>query len=134
MYQTKFDRWLKETFVYEHHIKVVHLPEKIPSGVKIEEITSLQYHYLLTVKSKAKADKLIEYLRDTGSIFSTRIHERKHWYNPLINSGKHSFTYRVFWWIVIVFAGIYTFKGIRTFTQSDLFFELTEHVNTVLRK
>ncbi|MFC4995463.1 hypothetical protein [Rubritalea tangerina] len=132
MFQTKFDRWLKENFVYEHHIRVVHLPTKLPSGVKVSELQSNQYHYLLTVKNKTKAEKLIEQLKAEGNAFKTKIAEGSHWYNPLINNKHKSFSFRIFWWVVIASLTIYLFVRIRAFLQSDFYFELKSHIQEVL--
>lgn len=132
MFQTKLDRWLRENFVYEHHIKVIHLPEKLPMGVVVSELKSMQYHYLLTIKNKSKAEKLIEDLKDQGNVFSTRIAEGSHWYNPFINSKNKSFTFSVFWWMVTLCVGFYLVLKIRVFLKSDLYFDLTQQLDMLL--
>jgi hypothetical protein len=134
MFQTKLDRWLRENLVYEHHIKVVSLPERLPRGVKVSEITSQNYHYLLVAKKKAVAEKLIAQLTHAGSVFSTKIAEGSHWYNPLINNKKKSFTFRTFWWVVVLILAYVAFVQISIFVQSEFFAKMIEDLNEVLGK
>lgn len=132
MLKTKFDRWLIECFIYEHHIKVVHLPEKLPSGIKVSQITTKQYHYLLKVKSGKKADVLIEYLTSIGAAYSTQIVEARHWYNPLINHKNKSFSFRVFWWLVLLSSALFLYKYLLLFLKSDFYSELKGHILELL--
>ena len=132
MFQTKFDRWLIETFVYEHHIKVVRIPNKLPSGTKVSEIKAKQYHYQLVAKNGKKANILIDYLNDTGAVFSTKIIEGSHWYNPIIYNKSKSFTFRLFWWIVTLIGVYYLYIQGLKFIESDFFADLKEHVVEVL--
>jgi len=131
MTKTKFDRWLIENFVYEHHIRVVHLPESLPSGVSVTELKTQNYHYLLTVKNKSRAEKLIQQLTDQGNMFSTKIAEGSHWYNPFIFNKKKSFSYSLFWWVVLMSIALFILIKIRQFMQTDLYFELIEHTKTL---
>jgi len=132
MFQTKFDRWLIEHFVYEHHIKVVSLPERLPRNVKVKELNSQQYHHLLIAKNQKTAEKLIKQLKHNGAIFSTRVTDGNHWYNSLINNKRKSFTFRVFWWIISLSIAIIVIHQISLFLKSDLFFELKEGLNQLL--
>jgi len=134
MTKTKFDRWLIENFVYEHHIRVVRLPEVLPAGVKVTELKANNYHYLLTVKSKNRAEKLIQQLTDQGNMFSTKIAEGSHWYNSFIFNKKKSFSYSVFWWLVSLVIGCFLLVKVRHFMQSDLYFDLVEHIKMLLKK
>ena len=132
MFQTKFDRWLIETFVYEHHIKVVRIPEKLPSGTKVEEIRAKQYHYQLIAKNSKRAEALIEQLNDAGAVYTTRIVEGSHWYNPIIFHKSKSFTFRVFWWIVTLICVYYIYTLGLKFTRSDLYADLLDHITKLL--
>jgi hypothetical protein len=134
MFQTKLDRWLRENLVYEHHIKVVSLPERLPRGVKVSEITSQNYHYLLVAKKKSVAEKLIAQLTHAGSVFSTKIAEGSHWYNPLINNKKKSFSFRIFWWVVVLIIACVGFVQISIFMQSEFYAKMIEDLNNVLGK
>lgn len=133
MFQTKFDRWLIETFIYEHHIRVVRLPEKIPSGVTVSEIRAQQYHFLLVAKNSKKADHLIEYLTDTGSVFSTKIVEGQHWYNRIIFNKSKSFTFKLIWLAVLFIVLYYGYLKFSVFSESDLFIELKATVTELLK-
>ncbi|MEO1856239.1 MAG: hypothetical protein ABGY95_02585 [Rubritalea sp.] len=133
MTKTKFDRWLIENLVYEHHIRVVRLPESLPSGVNITELKTQNYHYLLTVKNKKRAEKLIQQLIDQGNMFSTKIAEGSHWYNAFIFNKNKSFTYSMFWWLVKICITIYIVLEIRQFMSTDLYFEIIEHTKTLLQ-
>lgn len=133
MILTKFDRWLLERFVYETHIKVTTLPERLPKGIKTQPISDRQYSYLLIVRKNKIADKLIAHLNNQGKLYSTSIAEGSHWYNPLINNNKNSFTYRLFWWIIIVGLIMIGLKYISKFLQSQLYFELKSHIETLLK-
>lgn len=134
MVKTKFDRWLIETLVYEHHIRVVRVPQKLPTGAKVSEITAKQFHYLIVVKNRNKADQLIEDLTSCGAIYSTRIIESNHWYNPLIFNKNKSFTFSVFWWTVTGLVTFYLYTQIKIFMASDKFFELKESLQQLLLK
>jgi len=134
MTKTKFDRWLIENFVYEHHIRVVHLPEVLPTGVTVTELKTPNYHYLLTVKNKSRAEKLIQQLTDQGNMFSTKIAEGSHWYNTFIFNKKKSFSFSVFWWIVVLVVIYVLFIQIRQFMQTDLYLDLREHTIMLLNQ
>ncbi|MFC5049942.1 hypothetical protein ACFPK9_04885 [Rubritalea spongiae] len=134
MFQTKLDRWLRENLVYEHHIKVVSLPEKLPRGVKVSEITSPNYQYLLIAKKKQVAERLIAQLTHAGSVFSTKIAEGSHWYNPLINNKKKSFTFRIFWWAVALVIAYILYIQISIFLESEFFFKAKQDLIELLGK
>ncbi|MGJ8671647.1 hypothetical protein [Rubritalea sp.] len=134
MFQTKLDRWLKENLIYEHHIKVVSLPEKLPRGVKVSELPSKNYHYLLIAKKTQVAERLIAQLTHTGSAFSTRIAEGSHWYNPLINNKKKSFTFRIFWWVVVLIIAYILYIQISIFLESEFFFKVKQDLIELLGK
>jgi len=96
MQLTKLDRWLKERFIYETHIFVLRLPdEKVPKGVKIEEVTSKKagdYTNKLMIKDKDLAKYVIQMLKDHRLMYATHIVEGKHWYNKRLAPDGKSFT------------------------------------------
>lgn len=134
MTKTKFDRWLIENFVYEHHIRVVRLPEVLPNGAIVTELKTQNYHYLIIVKSKSRAEKLIQQLTDQGNMFSTKIAEGTHWYNSIIFNKNKSFSFSFFWWIVLIIFIVFLLIQIRQFMGTDLYFELSEHTKMLLNK
>ncbi|GAA5497175.1 hypothetical protein Rhal01_03365 [Rubritalea halochordaticola] len=135
MMQTKFDRWLVETFVYEYNILVIQAPKKKGWGVKVSEIPyspTTPFKYKIWVKSKKKADQIIEDYRSGGLTFKTNIVERKHWYNWLINNKRKSFTFRIFWFTVtlcLLYAGG---VALYNFSQTELFDDLIEDFNKLM--
>lgn len=134
MYQTKFDRWLKETFIYEHRIKTISLPENLPKNIKVIETTTGQYHYQLSITSSRKADKIIHQLKESGSTFTTEIHERKCLLGPLINNKKHSFSYRIFWWLIYIIIAIVIVTQLHKLTATDLYKELSELIQSQIQR
>ena len=99
MQLTRFDRWLRERFVYETHIYTLRLPESIPAGVIAEELPDspgrkFKHRFILRSDSAVKA--LIEQLRDGNQMFTTRVVDREAWYVHLIAPNGKSVT----WWLV----------------------------------
>jgi hypothetical protein len=99
MQLTRFDRWLRERFVYETHIYTLRLPESIPAGVIAEELPDspgrkFKHRFILRSDSAVKA--LIEELRDGNQMFTTRVVDREAWYVHLIAPNGKSVT----WWLV----------------------------------
>lgn len=134
MFQTKFDRWLIENFIYEHHILVMKLPENLPSKIEVSEVQSMQYKYLLKIKDKKQADELIDQMRHEGSLFSTKIVEGNHWYSPVIFNKNKSFTFRVFWWAVVIILAIVATIYIRAFMDTEIYHTIKEDVKKVMGK
>ncbi|MBK1830359.1 hypothetical protein JIN77_06460 [Verrucomicrobiaceae bacterium R5-34] len=101
MQLTKFDRWLKESFIYETHIFILRRPEfKLPSGVKISELdqgASGDYRFRLRIKNNKKADQTLALLKEHQLMCATHVVEGRHWYNKRIAPEGKSFTYQ---WIL----------------------------------
>ena len=99
MQQTKFDRWLKESFIYETHIFTLRLPEaKLPRSVKVTSLESKKagdYKYRLISKSRKQSERLISQLKENHLMYATHIVEKKHWYNSIISPEQKSFTYQL---------------------------------------
>lgn len=105
---TRFDRWLRERFVYETHIYTLRLPESIPAGVIAEELPDspgrkFKHRFILRSDSAVKA--LIEQLRDGNQMFTTRVVDREAWYVHLIAPNGKSVT----WWLVWL---VFTMVGV----------------------
>lgn len=103
MQLTKFDRWLKERFIYETHIFTMRLPEDpLPRGVKVDELDENEHgahRYMLTIASNATAERVIDQLKENHLMHKTHLVEGRHWYNAFIAPQGKSFTYR---WIIRV--------------------------------
>lgn len=101
MQLTRFDRWLREKFVYETHIHTLRPPEIVPSGVRMVEMPDVpgkRYKHLFVARSSKLADELIHYLKENGMMYNTQIVDRKDWFVPFIAPKDKSVT----WWIVSV--------------------------------
>lgn len=131
--QTKLDRWLIEHFIYEYHIRLVSLPDKIPSGAKVYEQKKGEYQHLITIKNKAKSEKFIELLNAQGFTYKLLIVEGSHWYNNILNKKKSSFTFRMIWKVIILSSVVITLKNHHIITDSQLFIELKMTVIEILK-
>lgn len=98
MQLTKFDRWLKERFIYETHIYTLRLPEnRLPRRVKVvplERGTAGEHNFQLIIPSKKVSDRVIKQLKAEHLMYTTRVVEGSHWYNSTLSPKGKSFTYR----------------------------------------
>ena len=82
MQLTRFDRWLREKFVYETHIQTLRLPEYIPAGIRTVELPDSpgkRFKHLFIARSSKAADELIQTLRENSQMYSTQIVDRDWW-------------------------------------------------------
>ena len=101
MQLTKFDRWLREKFVYETHIHTLRPPEQIPAGIRtvdLPEVAGRRYKHLFVAGSSRVADEMIRMLRENSQMYTTQIVDRDAWYVPFIAPKEKSVT----WWLVNV--------------------------------
>lgn len=99
MQLTRFDRWLREKFVYETHVYTLRPPAKVPAGViaqTLPETPGRQYRHRYIVRSARKLALLLGTLKDDSQMFTTRIVDRRAWYVPLIAPRRGS----IVWWLV----------------------------------
>lgn len=133
MFQTKFDRWLVEKFVYEYHIFTLQPPQCLPKRFKsVKAPSGSKYPFVLKIRDKQKADKCISLLTENGSVYTTKIHERQHWFNWLIYNKHKSFSYRIFWWFVIIVGVGYISLKIHDFLQTDTWEDIKDSIHQVL--
>lgn len=105
MQLTRFDRWLRETLVYETHIRTLRPVETVPKGIKaidMPESPMQRYRHLYITRKSADADALIKILRENTQMFTTEVIERKNWYTPLVAPEGKSVTWRLLSTIVTV--------------------------------
>lgn len=105
MQQTRFDRWLRERFVYEIHVYSMRSASKTPSGVKTRELPPApgrQYTIHYIVRDKEKAAILIERLKSDGQMFTTRVLDRTSWFVPFIAPQGRSFSWRLIWALIYI--------------------------------
>jgi hypothetical protein len=99
MQLTRFDRWLREKYVYQTQIHTLRPPESLPAGVKavkIPDIPGKRYKHLYVANQTKAADQLIAHLKEAGQMYTTQVVDRKCWYVPFIAPKTKSPT----WWII----------------------------------
>ncbi len=99
MQLTRFDRWLREKYVYETHIHTLRPPESLPAGVRAVEIPDVpgkRYKHLFVANSSTVADELISQLRANSQMYTTQIVDKKNWYVPFLAPKNKSVT----WWLI----------------------------------
>jgi len=109
MQLTRFDRWLRERFVYETHIKTLRAPEAIPKGIRAQrlpEIPGVRFKHLFIVRNTRKADAFIASLRDANLMFFTAVVDRKAWFVPWIAPKNKSLTW-ILAWIVLASTSLF---------------------------
>jgi hypothetical protein len=110
MQLTRFDRWLREKYVYETHIHTLRPPESVPKGIRTVEIPDVpgkRYKHLFVAGSNELADELIGDLKASGQMYTTQIVDRKRWYVPFIAPKDKSIT----WWLIsTVFIAVSVFS------------------------
>ncbi len=103
MQLTRFDRWLRERFVYETHIKTLRPAEAIPKGIRAEDlpdVPGVRYKHLYIARNNKTADAFITSLKDANLMFFTSVVDRKSWFVPWIAPSHKSLTW-ILAWIVI---------------------------------
>jgi hypothetical protein len=103
MQLTRFDRWLREKFVYETHIYTLRAPEHIPRGVvarDLPEVPGKRFRHLFIVRGNKAVDELVTALREQNMMFNTQIVDRKAWFTPFVAPENRSVT----WWLVSTLA------------------------------
>jgi hypothetical protein len=104
MQLTRFDRWLREKFVYETHIQTLRPPETIPAGIRVVEIPDVpgkRYKHLFVANSSKVADELITQLRENSQMYTTQVVDREAWYVPFIAPKDKSVTWWLFSMVII---------------------------------
>lgn len=98
MQLTRFDRWLREKFVYELHIQTLRPPETIPAGIRaidLPETPGKRYKHLFIAASSKAADELIRQLKENNQMYTAQVVDREAWYVPFIAPKEKSVT----WWL-----------------------------------
>jgi hypothetical protein len=118
MQLTRFDRWLREKFVYETHIHTLRPPDAIPRGIRVVDLPDIpgkRYKHLFVAGSSRLADALIQQLKQDGQMYTTQVVDRKSWYVPFIAPKGKSLS----WWLIStiiitisIFAGLIYLKGL----------------------
>lgn len=100
MQLTRFDRWLRDSFVNETHIRTLRAPDSIPKdvqSVELPEKPGARFKHLFIIRNPKTADAFISSLKDGNFMFSTTIEDRKAWHVSIIAPKNRSFTWRIVW-------------------------------------
>jgi hypothetical protein len=99
MQLTRFDRWLREKFVYETHIQTLRPPEAVPLGLRMVDLPDApgqRYKHLIVARDSRLADALIRQLKEDGLMYTTRVVDRDAWFVPFLAPNGKSVT----WWLI----------------------------------
>ena len=105
MQLTRFDRWLKEKFVYQTQILTLRRCENIPKRVfevELPEKSGRRYRFLYTTGDREAADKLIAELKEASQMFATKIVEKEAWWVDFVSPEGKSVT----WYLTSVFVSM----------------------------
>jgi hypothetical protein len=117
MQLTRFDRWLRERFVYETHVFTMRPPGQIPAGLiarEVPEAPGRTYRHRFIARDPKLAEQFIAILKDNNQMFTTRVVDRSAWYVPIIAPKNRSLTYWLAWAaisaaaIYVITAGLHT--------------------------
>lgn len=99
MQLTKFDRWLKEKFVYQTYIHTLRRPENPGPGIRevpVEKKAGQRFNHLFLAADSKSADRFIEMLKAENQMYHTQIEDRKAWYVRFIAPEHKSVTWFIF--------------------------------------
>jgi hypothetical protein len=109
MQLTRFDRWLREKFVYETHISTLSAASSLPSGIKAvknPELAGRRYKHLYIAKSSKAVDLFLSQLKDNNQMYTTQVVDKTAWYVAFVAPKGKSVT----WWLIsTVIIGISVF-------------------------
>ena len=124
MQLTRFDRWLREKFVYETHIQTLREPEFIPSGIRSVELPDApgkRYKHLFIARSEAVADEFIRQLKENSQMYTTQIVDRDAWFVPLIAPKEKSLTWGLISVVVVSTCAVFVLLYLKGLVQDPEF-------------
>ena len=136
MQLTRFDRWLKEKFVYQIQILTIRPCEKVPKGIieiELPEKPGRRFKHLYSTGSSAAAEQLLVELKEGNQMFSTKIVEKEAWWVQFISPEGKSAT----WYLVSGFATMALLTPVviwvRGLLQSPDFMKNVEEAKKILQ-
>jgi len=105
MQLTRFDRWLRENFAYETHIKTLRPPAFVPKRIKaidLPDVPGIHYKHLFIARSTRDADEFINSLKDANLMFSTSVENRTNWIARFVAPKNKSITWQFVWMVVSI--------------------------------
>ena len=124
MQLTRFDRWLREKYVYETHIHTLRLPESLPAGIQTREIPDVpgkRYKHLFVASRSTDADQLISQLKQDSQMYTTQSVDRNDWYVPLIAPKNKSVTWWLFSFMIISISVLFALAYLKTLVEDPVF-------------
>ena len=124
MQLTRFDRWLREKFVYELHIQTLRPPETMPHGVRaidLPEAPGRRFKHLFIVRDNKAADELVKTLKENNQMYTAQIVDREAWYVPFVAPKEKSVTWWLFSSAVIVCSVVMALLYVKGLVQNDEF-------------
>jgi hypothetical protein len=124
MQLTRFDRWLREKYVYETHIHTLRPPESLPIGIRTVEIPNVpgkRYKHLYVASSSKLADALIAQLKENSQMYTTQIVDRKAWFVPIIAPKNKSLTWWLFSAVIIAVSSFFALIYLKSFVEDPEF-------------
>ncbi len=124
MQLTRFDRWLREKYVYETHIHTLRLPESLPAGIQTRDIPDVpgkRYKHLFVASRSSAADQLISQLKQDSQMYTTQIVDRNDWYVPFIAPKNKSVTWWLFSMAIILISVFFALVYLKTLTEDPVF-------------
>ena len=95
MQLTRFDRWLKEKFVYEIQILTLRPTENLPPGVRqveLPEKVGRRFKFLYTTGKSKAAEALLTDLKQNNQMFTTKVVDRDSWWIQFVAPEHKSVT------------------------------------------
>jgi hypothetical protein len=124
MQLTRFDRWLRERFVYQTHIHTLRLPESIPRGihaVTLSNVADKRYKHLFIAHRSSAADAFIRQLKADNQMYTIQIIDRDAWYVPFIAPKEKSLTWTIFSIIVITTSVFFVLIYLKSLVENPEF-------------
>lgn len=124
MQLTRFDRWLREKFVYELHIQTLRPPESLPAGIRaieLPEAPGRRYKHLFIASSSKAADELIRQLKENSQMYTTQVVDREAWYVPFVAPKGKSVTWWLFSLAVICTCSFFALLYIKSLVEDPEF-------------
>jgi hypothetical protein len=124
MQLTRFDRWLREKFVYELHIQTLRPPASIPEGIRaidLPEAPGRRYKHLYIANSSKAADELIHQLKENSQMYNTQVVDRDAWYVPFIAPKDKSVTWWLFSLAVISTSAFFALLYVKSLVENPEF-------------
>ena len=120
MQLTRFDRWLREKYVYETHIHTLRPPESLPAGIQTRDIPDVpgkRYKHLFVATRSSDADQLISELKENSQMYTTQIVDRNDWYVPFIAPKNKSITWWLFSLVIILISVFFALVYLKSLAE-----------------